>query len=586
MDQLYNHTGASSLPTQWWEKVLISSHHILSPQFRLEMTCLKENRTPSTKISSVQVHWKGKQRPRAMNRASAHLTEIYDPQRTVKAPPSFSYDALKKDWHNLLFQGDNARVLDLLLSNGFRERIDFVYIDPPFNSGSEYVRMIKLRGSATRPALLQQTAYEDTWDTPSYLQFMYERLLKLRDLLKNTGFLCVHLDYHVGHYVKLVLDEVFGQENFRNELVVKRVYKNLQGQFTEIKSLPQGHDVIYCYSKHPETRFKPVMVAKQQVNHPEGYWKEFWSGADRPTMRYPVLGVTPAAGQWKWKKTRAHQAVDNYLEYQRNHTPDTLSLYKYWVQTGCDKEFIRKSSTGKIEHWVPPSDQKFLDTVWSDIASYSFDHGFRTEKSEELLERLLAAFSKPRDLVLDVFAGSGTTARVAQRLGRRWIACDVHPIAVRMTSRLLQQVIGEQLRTSTTRNQTFLIYQVHPRTQGKRHSRSNPPVRATMTVESLHTNAIRVTLETFESSILLKSPSIRRNLLKDNIPDFRSMIDGVLIDPEYDGAVFHASIADVPVKKNALVKGTYEVGIPRKHSTIGVKILAVTGEEALLVQKI
>ena len=345
------------------------------------MTCLEKNRSSFSRAAPVQVHWKGKQRPQAVTGVSAHLTEIFDPQRSVKAPSHFAYDSLKKEWHNLLFQGDNTRVLDLLLSNGFRNTIDFIYIDPPFNSGSEYVRTIRLRGTATRPALLQQTAYQDTWDTATYLQFMYERLLKLKELLRDIGFLCVHLDYHVGHYVKVVLDEVFGQENFRNELIVKRVYKNLQGQFTDIKSLPQGHDVIYCYSKQPETRFKPVTVKKEQVNHPQGYWKEFWSGADRPTMRYPILGVTPTAGQWKWRKTRAQQAVGNYLEYQRNHTSDTLSLYHYWMQSGCDKEFIRKSPSGKIEHWVPPSPRKFLDTVWSDIASYSFDHGFRTEKS-------------------------------------------------------------------------------------------------------------------------------------------------------------------------------------------------------------
>ena len=536
--------------------------------------------------SLVQVHWNGKQRPRVVTNVSPLLTEIFDPQRTVRSTPSFSWKTLEKDWHNLLFQGDNSRVLDLLLSNGFRERIDFVYIDPPFNSGSEYVRMIKLRGSTARPTLLQQTAYQDTWDTATYLQFIYERLLKLKDLLKNTGFLCVHLDYHVGHYVKLVLDEVFGQENFRNELVVKRVYKNLQGQFTEIKSLPQGHDVIYCYSKHPETRFKPVTVLKDRVSHPEGYWKEFWSGADRPTMRYPILGVTPTAGQWKWRHTRAQQAVYNYREYQQNHPPGSVSLYRYWVQIGCDKEFIRKSPTGRIEHWVPPSDQKFLDTVWSDIASYSFDHGFRTEKSEELLERLLTAFSKPGDLVLDAFAGSGTTARVAQRLGRRWIACDAHSSAVQMTSRLLQQIIQEQLQTTTAGHPAFFCYQTNPPPQRKKHTRHTPSVNASMTVEPLEKNKVRLTLESFESPLLRASLGISKKHLKETIPDFRSMIDAVLIDPEYDGAVFHASYADVPVKKNILVKGTYEIGIPREHGTIGMKILAVTGEQILLVQKI
>lgn len=415
---------------------------------------------------------------------------------------------------------------------------------------------------------------------------MYERLLKLRDLLRDTGFLCVHLDYHVGHYLKLVLDEVFGQENFRNELIVKRVYKNLQGQFDEIKSLPQGHDVIYCYSKKPQTRFKPVTVKKEQVAHPVGYWKEFWSGADRPTMRYPILGVTPTTGQWKWKKTRAQHAVDNYKEYQRKNSSNNISVYTFWTQMGCDKEFIRKSPSGRIEHWVPPSSYKFLDTVWSDIAWSWFDHGFRTEKSEELLERLLTAFSKPGDLVLDVFAGSGTTARVAQRLGRRWIACDVHPGAVQMVSRLVQQIIIEQLQRKATQNPTFMTYHVNQPARRKRNHSRNPSVEATMTVEPMDKKNLRVTIDSFHSPIFLKSLGISKKVLKEKIPDFRCMIDAVLIDPDYDGSVFHVSHADVPSKKDALVKGVYEFSVPRARSTIGVKIIAVTGEETVLVQDV
>jgi DNA modification methylase len=548
------------------------------------MTPLIKNASKAARSDPVLVHWKGKQHPRSAALATAHVTELFDPQRSVTTLPHLSYHSLEKQWHNLLFQGDNTQVLDVLLANGFRGSIDFIYIDPPFNSGSEYVRTVRLRGSigALRSALLQQAAYDDTWDNTTYLQFMYERLLKLKDLLRGTGFLCVHLDYHVGHYIKLVLDEIFGQENFRNEFIVKRVYKNLQGQFTEIKALPQGHDVIYCYSKKPETRIKPVTVEKKQVKHPQGYWKEFWSGADRPTMRYPILGVTPTAGQWKWKQTRAQQAVKNYVEYQRAYAPDTPSLHQYWVQTGCDKEFIRKSASDRIEHWVPPSPRKFLDTVWSDIASYSFDHGFRTEKSEELLERLLTAFSKPGDLVLDVFAGSGTTARVAQRLGRRWIACDVHPGAVRMSSRLLQQIIGDQLRTKATRFPTFLMYQVNAPARKKSDSRCKSSPEATMTVESLGKKNVRVTLTSFHSPILIKSLGVSKKILKEKIPDFRCMIDAVLIDPDYNGSVFHVSHADVPLKKDSLVKGMYEFSIPHAHDTIAVKIIAATGEETLL----
>ena len=184
--------------------------------------------------------------------------------------------------------------------------------------------------------------------------------------------------------------------------VVKRVTKNLQRQFATIKSLPEAYDLIFWYTVDPSASFAPLLTA-QEPKHPEGYWKDFWSTADRPTMRYELLGITPSAGQWKWRQERAMQAVENYMHYTRTAQPQGTSLFAYWRETRQELEFIRRSPTNKIEHWVPPLESKFVDTVWMDFSAYAFSSGYNTEKSESLLARIIDHFTQPGDLVADCF---------------------------------------------------------------------------------------------------------------------------------------------------------------------------------------
>ncbi len=347
-------------------------------------------------------------------------------------------DTFEEGWKNRLIWGDNKLVMSSLLEK-FAGKINLIYIDPPFATGADFKFKIQVGEEAEEitkeHSMMEEKAYYDTWGKglDSYLQMMYERLVLMKELLTENGFIYVHLDWHVGHYVKVMMDDIFGYENFRNEIIAKRIYKNLQYQFESIKSLPQGHDVIFFYSKNPERKFPPIFVKKEEIKHPDGYWKDFWSTANRPTMRYEILGVKPASGQWKWEEERARKALSNYEFYCSEVAPKNVTLYRYWLLTNQKLEFIRKSPTGKIEHWVPPSDKKFLDTLWTDISAYSFNYKFDTEKNEDLLQRIILASSNPGDIVADFFCGSGTTLAAAEKLGRRWIGCDLSRYAVHVT---------------------------------------------------------------------------------------------------------------------------------------------------------
>lgn len=163
------------------------------------------------------LHWVGKKPLDYVKGFPTQLIEVFDPLNNGGIIETPSYDELKDNWQNLLFHGDNKDVLATLIELGFRGKIDLIYIDPPFKSGADYVRKVELRGlknlgriEEDEASIMQQTMYFDIWNNDTYLQFMYERLILLKELLADTGSIYVHLDWHVGHYIKLLMDEVFG----------------------------------------------------------------------------------------------------------------------------------------------------------------------------------------------------------------------------------------------------------------------------------------------------------------------------------------------------------------------------------------
>jgi adenine-specific DNA-methyltransferase len=325
---------------------------------------------------------------------------------------------------NLLFHCDNLECINYLLNHEFENKIDLVYIDPPFFSGERYLHRVKNNSNL---------AFEDVLKESQYLEMMQKRLSEIRRLISHSGSIFIHLDWHANHHIKVMMDQIFGSENFRNEIIVKRGRrKNLQYQFSSIDRMHTGYDTILWYSKSADTKFQlPLAECRSKAK-----WMGFWSNVDRPTMRYEIFGFKPTRGQWKWAKERALKAIENYQIYEKKFSHTVLE--EYWQATSKKLEFIRKRSSLKYaEYWIPPKTHRIIDNVWLDIEAYNYSTGYGTEKHTQLLERIISQFSKPDDLVADFFCGSGTTLMVAEKLGHHWIGCDSSPAAIAVTKKRL-----------------------------------------------------------------------------------------------------------------------------------------------------
>lgn len=339
-------------------------------------------------------------------------------------------------WHNMLIFGDNLQILKTLLRmkdegklknpDGTRG-VKLIYIDPPFGTGNVY-------GNG------DVAAYSAKLMGAKYLAWLRQRIILLKELLSDDGSLYMRTDYHFGHYMKVLLDEIFDRVNFRNEIIVRRgqAKAGFFKQFDKIKSVAVAYDILLWYSKSPDIRFNKVTKQAKEEHRLSGRWSNLIKAKAyvRPTLRYEILGVSPEPAQWMWSKGRASRAVDNYRNYLEISQQSKESLEEYWERTGKTYEFVRKKNS-QIQYWIPPRERELLDNDWLDIKGYSHITDFPTENSEELLERVLQVTNKS-EIVLDAFAGSGTTGAVAEKLGRRWIMIDSSKFALyTMTKRLL-----------------------------------------------------------------------------------------------------------------------------------------------------
>lgn len=360
-----------------------------------------------------------------LNKGEAVKTARHVPYRLLQGVKSLSYgDA---DSENMLIQGDNLEALKALLPL-YAGKVKCIYIDPPYNTKSAFEH------------------YDDNLEHSRWLCMMYPRLELLRELLAEDGFLFVQIDYRESARLKLILDEIFGASCFRNEIIVGRGIKNIQSQFHDIDSLASGHDTIYLYAKNAKTRIKTLFAEIDDAQ--PGKWDTFWRGTDRPTMRYNLFGITPEKGQWRWSKERAYAAKAAYEEYRDKHA-NRLSLDAYWLEceekSGEEPNFVRLSEDGTVQYYVGPRNYRMLSDSWMDLRVLGKITDFPHEKHEDLLRRIIDWVTNPNDLILDSFSGSGTTAAVAHKMGRRYIGIEMGEHAeTHCQPRLKKVVDGEQ----------------------------------------------------------------------------------------------------------------------------------------------
>lgn len=326
-----------------------------------------------------------------------------------------------KNIDNRLIYGDNLLIMQALIADGYGGKFDLIYIDPPFDSKADYRTKITLppKQDGTKniinqkPTVFEQFAYSDTWKdgTKSYLKMMYVRLYLMRELLSDKGSIYVHIDWHVGHYLKIMLDDIFGKENFVNEIVWKK-YSGVKNQAS--KKFTTQTDNIFLFSKNNSLVFN-----QQYKPMSEEYIKQEYKYTDESGRIYAKL------------RGRAYQ---------------------------------NKGGVHKIKY-LDESLGAPITTLWNDdglqLNTSSYERvGYATQKPESLLERIIKTGSDKNSLIGDFFGGSGTTAVVADKLNRRWISTDIgKPSIMIQRKRLIDNEVKPFLYQSVGDYQKELFFQ-------------------------------------------------------------------------------------------------------------------------------
>ena len=331
------------------------------------------------------------------------------------------------DFRNMLVWGDNKLVMASLLKE-FKGRIDLIYIDPPFDVGADFTMNLTIgdenESFEKDQSALEMVAYRDTWGrgADSYLQMLYDRLVVVRDLLAEHGSLYVHLGPGVSHLVKLLLDDIFAREGFRNEIIWKR-----QSAHSDSGRCGSVHDIILFYTKSDKWTWNEVLTSPSP-----DYIDGFFDQVEKETGRRYARGDLSAGGL---------SGGGYYYEFR--------GVTHNWR---CPKNTMERHDAEGRLHWPKkgvPRLKRYLDEfegvplqdVWLDIKvihNQSKERvDYATQKPESLLERIIKASSNEGDLVADFFCGSGTTGAVAERLGRRWIMADLGRFAIHTSRKRL-----------------------------------------------------------------------------------------------------------------------------------------------------
>ncbi|EGR3375593.1 site-specific DNA-methyltransferase [Vibrio parahaemolyticus] len=587
------------------------------------------------------LNWKGKRPFRSTQYFPAQLKEVYGQEDD-------------NGWINKIFWGDNLQVMSHLLKE-FRGKVDLVYIDPPFDSKAEYKKTIKLRKktATSDKSSFEEKQYTDLWNNDDYLQFMYERLCLIRELMSDNSTVYVHCDWHRNSAIRLILDEIFGPEQCHNTISWKR--SHAQGNSGQgAKHFGRVTDTILIYSKGSPT------------------WNSQYLPYDEATVARDYKHIDPVSGE----RYRLMPVDGPGGAAKGNPYYEFLGVSGYWryaektMQELYEKGEIILSSTGRSlsrKRYLKDAKGTPITDWWDDVSRISPTSTERldypTQKPEALIERIISTSSNEGDIVFDCFMGSGTTQAVASKLNRKFIGADINLGSIQTTTKrlatsnvsfevynvnnyeifrnpveakelLIEALEIQPLGSSTiydgekdgfkvkimpvnriaTKEDLNDLIQGFPYKQFEERKEANPnqPVEEIMLVCMGHEPGLGAILEnesgykmkvevvdilrdksdlTFkydsEASIKIKDGKLvieefyPRNLLqklsqqKDNVTEWREMVESIMIDWNYDGAVMEPSVIDIPAKDD-FVAGEYE--IPEGANNIKVKITDLLSE--------
>jgi adenine specific DNA methylase Mod len=341
-------------------------------------------------------------------------------------------DTFDSGWTNKLIWGDNLLVMGSLLAK-FAGKIDLIYIDPPFATGADFSFTTQVGDKelelTKEQSTIEEKAYRDTWGkgVDSFITMIYERFVLMRDLLADHGSIYVHCDWRVNSYLRLILEEVFGRANFQNDLIWRRIYTH-----SDANRFGNIHDYIMFYSKSDNYIWKD-----QYIKHDDEYIESHYKMVDENNLPFQLISMSAKTGK---KEIRVINGKKYYPDGNAwKYSQKTID--EFWNE---GKIHFTREGTPRLKLYLDEAKGKKVQTIWTDIFplnSQAIERiNYPTQKPEALLERIITASSNEGNLVADFFCGSGTTCAVAEKLGRRWIGCDLGRYAIHTTRKRLLEI--------------------------------------------------------------------------------------------------------------------------------------------------
>jgi DNA modification methylase len=536
----------------------------------------------------VELSWPGKRPPHAAPAAQLTLRETFAPQRSAALPDGRGSDENAPRPSPLapaLYYGDNLPILAHLLASGVRGQVRLIYADPPYDSGVTWTRKVRLRQprrDGVDPVVLEQAQYADAWPEGAYLQFIYDRLPLLRDLLADDGSLWLHCDHRRAHHLRCLLDEVFGAENYLNTITWRS--QTARGAKVNAFYFPNSAHTILVYARnraaptkwHPPRR-RIVLTEAEAAAEFMCDARGFFRTSDPGTYSFASLQQLHAEGRL-YAPFGGEVVIDEAARRVFPSNGGNLGVKYYLTKVGRDRYQVERA----------------VDNVWDDIPGLGTtpgeDLGYPTQKTAALIERILTTGSDPGDLVLDPFCGSGTTPAVAAKLGRRWIACDANYGAIQTTTRRMYAILSQQAEGA--RGEGRGATPSEPRPSGRDaqgfavYATTAPPIAPAAAPEvDLSITRIDGASATIEVMIhAVRTPSLP--IHGDTGAAWPALVESIAIDPAYDGEVFRATAADAPLKKRSTVAGRYVVALPTLPATVAVRVVDIAGGERIVTKMV